>query len=215
MTYHSALAVIAASALLVGCFPLEEETSDLTPEDTMTFADPAPEMEPDSSAEESIEVASARKADIDWAAARAEYAGQPLPAETDAFGIASMGSAPSVPVLLPTAPIRAASSDGTPSFKVMPMNDGYYAVFDGEAYDMIINGSDRITPIRADEPGLDPEALRFEETVTGAQVSFKRFGAAYLVEFNCNGRPPGPDLNCVTEDEAIAAVQDLLVAGTQ
>ena len=52
---------------------------------------------------------------------------------------------------------------------------------------MIINGTDRLTaaPGRGDV-ATDTE-LRFEDTMTGSQVAFSRYGASYLVEFACKG----------------------------
>ena len=209
MPIRSTGVLLLGAAFLAACFPLEPDSAD---PDASIAADSL-----DTPVTEPIEPVSvqSRRAEIDWAQAQADFAARDLPEDGDAFGVASGGTSPSVPVLLPSQPITAASADGRPSFKVVPLADGYYAVFDGEAYDMIINGSDRLAPHNAGDPSLDPEAFRFEETITGAQVSFKRYGASYLVEFNCNGRRPGPDGNCVDEPEAIAAVQDLLISGTQ
>lgn len=214
MQTQSISLAMASCLLLAGCFPMEEEATEPAPVEDALSTD----IVDDSVDPEPLEIQTADssvKAEIDWEQARQDFATRDLSDDATTFGIASGGDAPSVPVLLPTRPITTASADGGPTFKVIPMNDGYYAVFDGEAYDMIINGSDRIAPASAGDPTLDPEAFRFEETITGAQVSFKRYGASYLVEFNCKGRPPGPDSNCIDESEAVAAVQDLLVAETQ
>lgn len=214
MKTHSIPLAATACLLLAGCFPMEEEPTGPLPAEDVVINEVAEDpVDP-----EPLDISTAAATDravIDWEQARQDFATRDLSDDSSTFGIASGGDAPSVPVLLPTRPITTASADGSPTFKVVPMNDGYYAVFDGEAYDMIINGSDRIAPASAGDPTLDPAAFRFEETITGAQVSFKRYGASYLVEFNCNGRPPGPDSNCIDEDEAVAAVQDLLVAETQ
>ncbi|MEL7541420.1 MAG: hypothetical protein AAGJ51_10995, partial [Pseudomonadota bacterium] len=61
---------------------------------------------------------------------------------------------------------------------------------------------------------IDTE-LDFEETMTGAQVSFSRYGASYLVEFMCNDPATAIKGSCVTEAEAIAEVEKLLIAGTR
>ncbi|MEL7232673.1 MAG: hypothetical protein AAGJ85_09205, partial [Pseudomonadota bacterium] len=67
-------------------------------------------------------------------------------------------------------------------------------------------------------PGAQPipeNAFRFEETMTGAQVSFKRYGASYLVEFACKDPDAVVTELCVTEAQALSAVNDMLIAGTQ
>lgn len=214
MKIHTFTVATTACLLLASCFPMEDEVTEPAPAEDVVIN----EVVEDLVDPEPLEISTANigdRAEIDWEQARQDFATRDLSDDSSTFGVASGGEAPSVPVLLPTRPITTASADGSPTFKVIPMNDGYYAVFDGEAYDMIINGSDRIAPASAGDPTLDPSAFRFEETITGAQVSFKRYGASYLVEFNCKGRPPGPDSNCIDEDAAVAAVQDLLVAETQ
>lgn len=214
MHHNSIFAASTACLFLSACFPLEEESAEIAPPPDAGNVEEMTDAV-DDDPEEITAAAASIRSEIDWETARQDFANRDVSDDANMFGIASGGESPSVPVLLPSRPVTAASADGTPSFKVIPMNDGYYAVFDGEAYDMIINGSDRIAPASAGDPSLDPEAFRFEETITGAQVSFKRYGASYLVEFNCNGRPPGPGTNCIDEEGAVAAVQDLLVAETQ
>ncbi|MEM8615392.1 MAG: hypothetical protein AAGF20_00505, partial [Pseudomonadota bacterium] len=123
-----------------------------------------------------------RRADIDWNAARSDFAAAQAQ-KPDAMAVVASGpNAPPVPVILPQM-AGIASNDGGLEFR--PLGDGYFALVRGETYDMLINGTDRLSP---KPPGADPipeNAFRFEETMTGAQVSFKRYGASYLVEFAC------------------------------
>ena len=96
-----------------------------------------------------------------------------------------------------------------------PMADGYFAVRKGEIYDMIINGTDRLV-VRPDGSGTATDsALKFEETMTGSQVSFSRYGASYLVEFMCKDPATAAKGSCVSEEEALAEVEKLLIAGTR
>ncbi len=112
---------------------------------------------------------------------------------------AQVGRAP-VPVLMP-GDLRAQSLlSAAESFKAV--EDGYFAVIEGEIYDIIINGTSQYlaVPGRPEQPA-DPEAYRFTEAVGGAVLSFSRYGADYIVQFECrqvaaDGRP------CVSRDQA-------------
>ena len=63
-------------------------------------------------------------------------------------------------------------------------------------------------------PPARTDAFIFQTTTNGAQVAFSRYGADYLVEFECkelvNGLPA-----CITEDEAVAFARDLAISGTR
>lgn len=144
---------------------------------------------------------------IDWGAAREDLAKRE---DTGGAQVASNNSL-AVPVLLPDVAFGVQTADGEEALKFKPLTDGYYAVARGDAYDMIITGSDKLVK-SPDTAVASTEDIRFEETLTGPQISFRRYGASYLVEFSCKGeRADG----CLTEDEAVAAIQDLLVAGTK
>jgi len=155
-----------------------------------------------------------KRAEIDWEAARADYAAREIFPGDNTFSVASETTL-SVPVLLPSSPVSTASVGGEDGMQFRPLADGYYAVYPGEAYDMIINGTDRLAA--APGRGLTPTdtALRFEETMTGSQVAFSRYGASYLVEFACKSVEATNGDGCITEADAKVAVQDLLLAGTQ
>ena len=149
---------------------------------------------------------------IDWEAARRDLAARPLEEREGAFQVASGGDAPPVPVFLPAGPVAAQSGDVAVRFQ--PTSDGYYAFFPTETYDIIVNGTNVVMA----EPGAAPpsrtDAFNFQSTTTGAQVAFSRYGADYLVEFECkelvNGQPA-----CVTEEEAVAFARDLAISGTR
>ncbi|MFN7164733.1 MAG: hypothetical protein ACK4P2_07930 [Hyphomonas sp.] len=150
---------------------------------------------------------------IDWEAARRDLAARPLESREGSFQVQSGGDAPPVPVFLPSGPVAAQSGDVAVRFQ--PTSDGYYAFFPSETYDIIVNG----TNVVISEPGattapVRSEAFVFQPTTTGAQVAFSRYGADYLVEFECkdlvNGLPA-----CITEEEAVAFARDLAISGTR
>jgi len=149
---------------------------------------------------------------IDWEAARRDLAARPLEEREGAFQVASGGDAPPVPVFLPAGPVAAQSGDVAVRFQ--PTSDGYYAFFPTETYDIIVNGTNVVMA----EPGaaapVRTDAFSFQPTTTGAQVAFSRYGADYLVEFECkelvNGLPA-----CITEEEAVAFARDLAISGTR
>lgn len=149
---------------------------------------------------------------IDWEAARRDLAARPLEEREGAFQVASGGDAPPVPVFLPAGPVAAQSGDVAVRFQ--PTSDGYYAFFPTETYDIIVNGTNVVMA----EPGAAPpsrtDAFNFQPSTSGAQVAFSRYGADYLVEFECkelvNGLPA-----CITEEEAVAFARDLAISGTR
>ncbi|MCR9222606.1 MAG: hypothetical protein NXH70_00935 [Hyphomonas sp.] len=213
-----ALIVPAICSLMVAACEPQTEVSSLEAE----TPPPAPqqvEQVPDTTpANETANVASAgnvaetRTANIDWTQARQDFASR----ESDNMGmvqVASVGS-PAVPVLLPDEPVTVAST-GENSLDFRPTADGYFAVRKGEVFDMIINGTDRLVA-RSGSQGAAPDSeMKFEETMTGSQVSFSRYGASYLVEFMCKDPATAAKGSCVTEEEAVAEVEKLLIAGTR
>jgi hypothetical protein len=213
-----ALIVPAICSLMIAACEPQTEVSSLEAE----TPPPAPqqvEQVPDTTpANETANVASAgnvaetRTANIDWTQARQDFASR----ESDNMGmvqVASVGS-PAVPVLLPDEPVTVAST-GENSLDFRPTADGYFAVRKGEVFDMIINGTDRLVA-RSGSQGAAPDSeMKFEETMTGSQVSFSRYGASYLVEFMCKDPATAAKGSCVTEEEAVAEVEKLLIAGTR
>ena len=157
-------------------------------------------------------VAEVKRAQIDWAQASADYVARDIP-DTGMVEIAS-GSSPVVPILLPEQNVGVAST-GEDALQFRPLADGYFAVKPGDEYDMIINGTDRLIARPGDSATATDTDLKFEETMTGAQVSFSRYGASYLVEFMCKDPATAVKGSCVSEADALAEVEKLLIAGTR
>jgi hypothetical protein len=196
-----------------------DQVTELTPFEADTPPVEAAESEPEApppAAEQQVPSRSAaerKTATIDWNAARADFAAR----DSDDGGMAQVasGGSPAVPILLPDEPVGVASAGGEDALQFRPLADGYFAVKKGEVYDLIINGTDRLVA-RPDGSGaaIDTD-LDFEETMTGAQVSFSRYGASYLVEFMCNDPATAIRGSCISEAEAVAEVEKLLIAGTR
>lgn len=198
--------------LLAGCFEMQEpvvepaaEPAAEIGESETAIAAPAASLPP-------VEGAASRSASIDWSSARADFAAQAAENPDGLVGVETAGDS-AVPVLLPNVDVFSVASEGEAPLTFTPVPDGYFAVVQGDAYDMIINGSDKLV---AAPEGMEPLAtgdMRFEDTLTGSQVTFSRYGASYLVEFAC--KDAAPSTSCVSEDDAVKAVEDLLLAGTQ
>ncbi|MEL6413611.1 MAG: hypothetical protein AAFQ15_01570 [Pseudomonadota bacterium] len=158
-------------------------------------------------------VAETKTATIDWTAARRDFAARDT--DDDVMAQVASGSSIAVPVLLPDTPVGVASTGGDDGLQFRPLADGYFAVLKGDVYDIVINGTDKLVA-RSDSDGPAPDsALNYEGTMTGAQVSFSRYGASYLVEFMCNDRETILDGTCINEADALAEVEKLLISGTQ
>lgn len=212
------LIILAAGALLAGCdqvrLPGASGQQEAEPK-----APPEPEI---SKAEGETEVAevelpvrpetASSDIAIDWEAARRDLAARPIEEREGSFQIASGDAAPPVPVFLPSAPVSVQGGDSDVRFQ--PMSDGYYAFFPGEAYDTVVNGTNKVIAAPGEEKSDRTEAFNFQPTMTGAQIAFSRYGADYLVEFECkeltNGVPA-----CITQEEAEAFAQDLVISGTR
>lgn len=208
-----ALILPALSGLtLVACDQIAEQTpiqADTPP--ALVEQAEVPPAEP--ARPEPTNIAERKSATIDWNSARADFAARD--SDDGAMAqVASVGS-PVVPILLPDEPVGVASTGGNEALQFRPLADGYFAVKNGEIYDLIINGTDRLVA-RPDGGGAAVDTdLVFEETMTGAQVSFSRYGASYLVEFMCNDPATAAKGSCVSEAEAVAEVEKLLIAGTR
>ena len=158
-------------------------------------------------------VAERKTATIDWNAARADFAARD--SDDGVLAQVASGGSPAVPILLPDEPVGVASTGGEEALQFRPLADGYFAVKKGEIYDMIINGTDRLVALPGGQGGAVDTELVFEETMTGAQVSFSRYGASYLVEFMCQDPSTAIRGTCVSEADAIDEVEKLLIAGTR
>jgi len=156
--------------------------------------------------------AEASGAAIDWEAARRDLAMRSSEDTQGSFQVQSGGDAPPVPIFLPSSPVTV--QGGVSAVRFQPTDDGYYAFFPGEAYDIIVNGTNVVinAPGEATQPRTD--AYTFQITATGANVSFSRYGADYLVEYECKALVRGVP-ECITEEEAISFARDMALSGTR
>lgn len=196
---------------LAGCDLVKMPGQDTDTPPPATEAEVTPEAEP-AEATPTRNVAERKTAEIDWTQARMDFASRET-TDTGMFEVASGGS-PVVPILLPEQPIGIEST-GENALQFRPLADGYFAVQKGEDYDMVINGTDKLVARPGGTGAASDTQLKFEETITGAQVSFSRYGASYLVEFMCNDPATAAKGSCVSEAEAVAEVEKLLLAGTR
>ncbi|MGB3627057.1 MAG: hypothetical protein WA989_14595 [Henriciella sp.] len=221
------IAVFGAVAALAGCDVDigRADTDDQAGMETAGPADPDPVETADTNRPEAVTgaesepdqpvrpAAASRTAEIDWEAARTDLASSPASEDDGAFNIQSGSTAPPVPVLLPTMPVRPAGTTDGPQPQFRPVPDGYFAVFPGQDYNLIVNGTNLVTDIPNVE-NVETEDMTYSETTTGAIVSFSRYGADYMIEFECLGSgEEGGD--CITEDEAKAVAEEIVISGTQ
>jgi len=77
-------------------------------------------------------------------------------------------------------------------------------------YDVIVNGSQKAYVADTPAAAADKEAMKFQTVEAGAQLSFSRYGADYLIEFEC--REVDSPEGCVSEAEAKEFAESLFVA---
>lgn len=152
-------------------------------------------------------------AGIDWEAARRDMASVPGDQrEQGSFQVQSGSGAAPVPVLLPTGIVVPQSVGG--GIKFLPMSDGYFATYPGVDYDIVVNGTNEVIGAGdSAHSGADTEPV-FVSTASGAQVVFSRYGADYLIEFDCKNAT-GAAPTCITQDEALEIAHKLVIAGTR
>lgn len=208
MTFKHFSMVSCAAFALCACQPAAEETAQ-TPNTEATEQIAQPETLP--AQMESDNTAGERTASIDWATARADFDTQEG-ADEPVVNVASAdGSPPPVPILLPTGgPASVATNGRGPRFKQTA--DGYYAAYPYENYDVIVNGTNEVIGPRADGPR--DETAKFTATAAGAQISLSRYGADYLVEFECYEINPETG-TCVEEAEALEVAESLVIRRTR
>lgn len=212
--------LLAAGLVLTGCdqvrTPLNApgRGSDAPPAGEEPVLPPAEEVAGDDPAAELPVRPSAAGAEavIDWEAARRDLASRPIEEREGSFQVASGDAAPPVPVFLPSNPVAAQSGEAAVRFQ--PVRDGYYAFFPGDEYDIIVNGTNKVIAAPGETIQPRSEALNFQPTTDGVQVAFSRYGADYLVEFQCKQLTNGLPL-CITEEDAIAFAEDLVISGTR
>lgn len=156
--------------------------------------------------------AEASGAAIDWEAARRDLALRSSEDIGGSFQVQSGGDAPPVPLFLPSSPVTI--QGGEAALRFQPTDDGYYAFFPGEAYDIIVNGTNVVINAPGETTQPRSDAYTFQITSTGASVSFSRYGADYLVEYECKVLVRGVP-ECITEEDAISFARDLAISGTR
>ena len=213
MNTSSTLALAAVLAFaLTGCDRLKgpDPASDTTvAADSATPPDGAPADPETPVRPETVETT----AGIDWEAARRDMASVPSDERSaGAFQVQSGAEAAPVPVLLPTGIVVPQSAEG--GVKFQPMSDGYFATYPGVDYDIVVNGSNEVVGARDSGDISGDTEPAFVATASGAQVAFSRYGADYLIEFECKNSS-GEAPTCIGEDEALEIARKLVIAGTR
>lgn len=213
MTRALLLSTLLASPFLLGaCDRVFQRAADIPEEppagqveetDTAGTAGPDLPVRPESVTSGAV---------IDWEAARRDLAARPLEEREGSFTIQSGTDAPPVPVFLPSAPVSV--QGGEAGVRFQPTPDGYYAFFPGDAYDIVVNGTNAVILAPGETAQLRAEAYTFATTTTGASVTFSRYGADYIVEYECKVFERGEPA-CITEEEAIDFARDLALSGTR
>lgn len=216
MTAPRTLVLTSVCCLALGaCDFLIARKSDDTDANTKieTVAPPTEDVAGIQPAADDTSVVVASTANIDWEAARRDMASTPSSSrETTGFQVEAEAAAPPVPVLLPTGIVVPQGAESGVRFQ--PMSDGYFATYPGIDYDIIVNGTNEVLEIPGDSTPAEDSALTYTPTMTGAQVSFSRYGADYLVEFECKSIEGG-EADCISEDEALEVTRKLVIAGTR
>jgi hypothetical protein len=192
----------AAAVLTCGCTP----KNDTPASEASASAAPGQQAEATPGAPPA-----ATRGTIDWEAARTARAAASRGDQTLTAQAVTGGPPPAVPMLLPSGVVRAQNA-GPPT--IHKTDDGYFATYQTPTYDATVNGTNVAyatggTPTAA----AQREAYRFTAEEGGASLSFSRFGADYLISFECKQIDQGA--NCITEDQAKAFADSLFVAQTQ
>jgi hypothetical protein len=87
--------------------------------------------------------------------------------------------------------------------------DGYFATYHLPRYDVIVNGSSKAYQAGSPPAGEKTE-MKFTTVEAGAQLAFSRYGADYVIEFEC--REVDSPEGCITEVQAKEFAESLFVA---
>jgi hypothetical protein len=147
---------------------------------------------------------------INWEAARADLSKRPAGAPVTIQTAGQEGTSP-VPMLLPSGIAAPQGADQRPTIPVVT-KDGYFATYHLPRYDAIVNGSQRAIASGRAAQG-DKEAMKFTTGDASAQLAFSRYGADYVIEFEC--REVDGAESCITEPEAKEFAESLFVAQTR
>ena len=115
-----------------------------------------------------------------------------------------------VPMLLPSGIVQTASDRPSPP---VVTKDGYFANYHLPRYDAIVNGSMKAYAAPGQAAAGDKSAMKFTTGEASAQLTFSRYGADYIIEFECR-EVDGPQ-SCITEAEAKEFADSLFVAQTR
>ncbi|MEZ6000133.1 hypothetical protein [Hyphomonas sp.] len=209
MRKRIAIALVPACALLglAGCDKFIRGMGDDAGTEISKPAEAAPAAET-AAAEADKPVytqAMSAEAEINWAAARNDVASNS--GSSGNFMTASQeGDPPPVPVMLPSGIVLP--QDAESDVKFQPLSDGYFAFYPGTDYNIVVNGTNEIIGERS--PGVTDTPMRFIPTMSGAQVAFTKYGADYLIEFECTVAD-GEHADCISEEDALS-IADSLVA---
>ncbi|MEM0986991.1 MAG: hypothetical protein AAGJ32_12165 [Pseudomonadota bacterium] len=152
------------------------------------------------------------QATIDWDKARRDLASRDRSGDVATFQIESDGEAPPVPVLLPSGIVRPANAE-RPRYRAL--DDGYFAKYPGVDYDIVISGTNEWYSGGSDDRAAPPSDMAFNRTMTGAQIALNRYGAAYLVEFECNRTAGAMANSCIAEEDALQIAENLVITGSR
>ena len=209
LSYLSLALVLAACGSETATDTALDRAADTAPTQTDRTQADTSETETTITASAGPRVASAETREIDWDAAREDLSG----ASSDLVTIQSLGEEPAeVPVLLPTGIATSQSAGGGPVFR--RTDDGYFAYYPGAAYNITVNGTNQVIPTEAIEDTNPDKEPKYTTTIAGAQVWLTRYGADYVVEFECNDLEDETDI-CIQEDEALEIANQLIVVGSQ
>lgn len=191
--------VILASAALFAAACTQE-----APADPAASTAPAP-------AEETVQTASApsQEGQIDWTKAQADFTAK-RPADAPVLPQSVQDKPSPVPMLLPSGIVQTASDRPTPP---VVTKDGYFATYHLPRYDAVVNGSMKSYTGTGQAAQGDKEAMKFTMGEAVASLAFSRYGADYLIDFECR-EIDGPQ-GCITEAEAKEFAESLFVAQTR
>jgi hypothetical protein len=174
-------------------------------------APPGPPPPTDPAVAEPIAGPQAVEGQIDWAAARdAKSKQQITDSPVSVQQVDANAGPPKVPVLLPSGVVQAQNARPP---ALVQTKDGYFATYHLPQYDAIVNGSQKSYQAGAAAAGGDKSAMKFSTGEGSAQLAFSRFGADYLIEFEC--REVDGANSCITEDQAKEFAESLFVQQTQ
>jgi hypothetical protein len=149
---------------------------------------------------------------VDWgaAAAKAGVTGKTV------VSAQSVGVDVQSPVPMLALPTISAQSMDSGKQVVKATGDGYFATFPGAKYDVVVTGTKKAykVPDQAPPPTVSTQSVdefSYSQTDTGAEVTFKQFGADYLVQFEC--KRPDETQSCINEAEARGVVESLVMVG--